>query len=66
MERGQSKQGRKTSANTPSRTYMIISPFSVLVIIALIFAVLSIPWPGWHLLPVAVMLLAIAVGFVPK
>lgn len=45
---------------------MIISPFLVLITIALIFAVLSIPWPGWHLLPVAVMLLAIAVGFVPR
>lgn len=56
---------RGPELSKPKET-MIISPFSILVIIALIFAVLSIPWPSWHLLPVAVMLLAIAVGFVPK
>lgn len=45
---------------------MVITPYMILVVIALIFAVLSIPWPGQYLLPVAVILLAIAVGFVPR
>lgn len=44
---------------------MILSPYLILVVLALIFAILSIPWPSMHLLPVAVILLAIA-SFVPK
>lgn len=39
---------------------MLISPFLILVVLALIFAVLSMPFPGWHLLPVSVVLLSIA------
>lgn len=38
----------------------MITPFLILVILALIFAVLSIPWPSWPLLAVAVILLAVA------
>lgn len=37
-----------------------MTPFLILVIIALVFAVLSIPWPTYPLLAVAVILLATA------
>jgi hypothetical protein len=38
----------------------MISPFFILVIIALIFAVLSMIWPTYPLLPVAVLLVCVA------
>lgn len=37
-----------------------MTPFTILVILALLFAVLSIPWPSYPLLAVAVILLAVA------
>lgn len=39
---------------------MAITPFTLLVILALIFSVLAIAWPKPFVLPVAVLLLAIA------
>lgn len=38
----------------------MITPFLILVVLALLFAVLSIPWPSYPLLAVAVILLAVA------
>lgn len=35
----------------------MFTPFMILVVLALVFAVLSIPWPSFHLLSVAVILL---------
>lgn len=37
-----------------------MTPFIILIIIALLFAVLSIPWPSYPLLAVAVILIATA------
>ena len=45
---------------------MILSTFSILVIIALIFTVVSFIWPSYPLLPVAVLLIAIALLVSPK
>lgn len=39
---------------------MLASPFILLVALALIFAVCSIIWSGYPLLPVAVILLSVA------
>lgn len=38
----------------------MFTPFMILVVLALVFAVLSIPWPSYPLLAVAVILLACA------
>lgn len=38
----------------------MLTPFFILVVVALIFAVLSIPWPSYPLLAVAVILIAVA------
>jgi hypothetical protein len=38
----------------------MITPFFILVVLALVFAVLSIPWPSYPLLAVAVILLAVS------
>lgn len=38
----------------------MLTPHFILVILALLFAVLSIPWGQYHLLPVAVILIAVA------
>lgn len=38
----------------------MLTPVFILVILALLFAVLSIPWPSYPLLAVAVILLAVA------
>lgn len=37
-----------------------MTPFLILVVLALVFAVLSIPFNQWPLLPVAVILLAVS------
>jgi hypothetical protein len=37
-----------------------MTPTLILVVLALVFAVLSIPWGQYHLLPVAVIFLAVA------
>lgn len=37
-----------------------MTPLLILVVLALLFAVLSIPWPSYPLLAVAVILLAVA------
>lgn len=39
---------------------MILTPFTILVVLALIFAVCGIIWNGFPLVPVAVILLAVA------
>ncbi len=39
---------------------MIASPFVILVVLALIFAVCGIVWNGYPLVPVAVILIAVA------
>lgn len=38
----------------------MITPFLILVVLALLFSVLSIPFGQYHLLPVAVILLAVS------
>lgn len=38
----------------------MITPFFILIVLALIFAVLSIPWPSYPMLAVAVILIAVA------
>lgn len=43
---------------------MVISPFTILILLAIILAALSYLWAP--LLQVAVILVAVAVGFVPK
>lgn len=42
-----------------------MTPHMILVILALLFAVLSIPWPSYPLLAVAVILLAVS-QLIPK
>lgn len=37
-----------------------MTPFVILVVLALLFSVLSLAWPRPYVLPVAVLLLAIA------
>lgn len=37
-----------------------MTPLLILIVLALLFAVLSIPWPSYPLLAVAVILLAVA------
>lgn len=48
----------------------MLTPFSILILIALLFGILSIlPWVGGashYLVALAVIILCIAVGFVPK
>lgn len=44
---------------------MILTPHLILIVLALLFAVLSMVWTQYPLLSVAVILLAIA-AFVPK
>lgn len=44
----------------------MLTPHFILVLIALLFAVLSIPWGQYHLLPVAVILLSVALLIGPK
>lgn len=39
---------------------MLITPFTILVIIALIFAVVSMIWPTYPLLSVSVLLVCVA------
>ena len=38
----------------------MLTPFFILVVLALLFAALSIPWPSYPLLAVAVIFLAVA------
>lgn len=38
----------------------MFTPFMILVVLALVFAVLSIPWPSYPMLAVAVILLCCA------
>lgn len=45
---------------TQHRIGVMISPFMILVVLALLFAAMSIPWPNYPLLAVAVILLAVA------
>jgi uncharacterized ion transporter superfamily protein YfcC len=42
------------------RRFKAMTPTLILVVLALVFAVLSIPWGQYHLLPVAVIFLAVA------
>lgn len=42
------------------RTSGMLSPFLILVVLALLFAVLSMVWPSYPLVPVAVILLCVA------
>ena len=37
-----------------------MTPVLILIVLALLFAVMSIPWPNYPLLAVAVILLAVA------
>lgn len=39
---------------------MAITPFTILVVIALLLSILSLVKPGWPLLAVAVVLIAVA------
>jgi len=45
---------------------MIFSAFSILVVIAIVFTVLALVWPSYPLLPVAVILLGVALLISPK
>lgn len=38
----------------------MITPFLLLIVLALLFAVLSVPFGQYHLLPVSVILIAVA------
>lgn len=38
----------------------MLTPFTILVVLALLFAVLSMVWSNFPLLPVAVVLIAVA------
>lgn len=37
-----------------------MTPYTILVVLALVFAIMSVPFNTYHLLPTAVILLAVA------
>lgn len=45
---------------------MIFSAFSILVVISVLLCVLSLIWPSYPLLPVAVLLLGVSLLISPK